>query len=544
MCLLVLGVLVVCWLTQPASMGQPVDAALDVGAAAITMSEPADASPQAAENEREQVAPIRVAPFRDLAPAITEHIVVRGAVFAAGPRPSRPLGGVRVSLKEDVADRECAVTETKADGSYMLEVDRPIEEPVHDGRMPTILRVWAEKEGWISWERSVQSLATPHGAYPDRAYDLYLSAPIEVTGTVIDAATGEPIAGAQILQQADFRIAFARASTDATGAFKALVADAPMAFLNVEAAGHLGVQVVWTKEQLPGSLIIRLPQPHQIPQLQGRVTGPDGAPSVDAPVTWRIESPLAEASAEEQILRQHLGYLESRSLKRESLTDRNGKFSAALLAFGKWTVMTRVGDMTASHVVEVRELRTYTCELALQARSVRVCGSVKAKSDGRVIAGAKIRIRGTMVLSRSDVVSDSAGEFQTAPMAYAPGAEFRCVVHAPPFPDKEVTAKPPENGSELRILIEFEEPCRVHGVVIDEEGQRAVGVTVRATGGGISLDSVTDERGCFEITGFKSGIGVRVAASAEGRGAAPETGVALTTPGETKDVGTLVLRKR
>lgn len=541
---LALAVPIVWLLALSEGASPPVDSSSDAVAAATAMPEPADASPQTAEGGRERIAPIRVAPFRDRDPVVTERISVRGVVFAEGTRPPRPLGGVRVCLKEDSADKEHAVTETKADGTWLLEVDRPVEEPAAWDRMPSTLRVWAEKEGWISEERSVQSLATPHGAYSDRAYKLYLSAPIDIAGTVLDAATGEPLEGAQIVQQGhDPSIAFARASTDATGAFKARVADGLMGFLNVEAVGHLGVQVAWTKATLPGNLIIRLPQPQQIPQLNGTVTGPDGAPCADAPVMLRIEPPLAEPTEEEQLLRQHLAYQESRSLKRECLTDRQGKFSAVLPAFGKWAVVSRVGEMTASTVIEVREVRSYTTELALQSRSVRVHGSVKAKSDGRAISGAKITIRGNMVLSSSNLVSDSAGEFRTAPMVYAPGAEFRCVVHAPPYPDKEVTVKPPQDGGELRVLIELDEPCGVRGIVIDGEGQRAAGVTVRATGGGISAEGVTDERGCFVIARFPSGIGVRVAASAEGRGASPEKGMALNLPGEIKDVGTLVLRK-
>ncbi len=547
LCILVVAGLTVCWLFLTETASTPVDSDVEAGAGPVIREDPtAPTSAPFTAADVDRAAPILVAPFRDPNPARTERMTVRGFVFAEGTYPLRPLSGVSVLLKEDSADKACAEGESKADGSFVLEVDWPVDEPVQPDRPFTILRLRAEKEGLVAWHRSSVRLPTHIGSYPDRTYDLFLCSPMVLAGSVVDALTGAPIAGARVAQQGmDPSLSFARSTTDDSGRFEACVADEPAGSLNVDAAGHSGVHVAWAKVTAAEPLVIRLPQPHQIPQVHGRVVGPNGSPHSGVRVGWRFKPPLTDPPAEaERLMRQHLGYLESVHAKRECVTDSNGRFFAALPAFGKWTVMTRVGDMTASRVIDVRDARTYSCELTLEVRALTVRGTVRAKSDQRPIAGAKISIRGSMVMSTADVVSDSKGEFHTAPMVYAPGAEFRAVVHAPQFPAKELTFKPPEGGTEVDIPIELDAPCCMRGIVIDDLGKRVAGATVQASGGGITAEGVTDEAGRFEIGHFQSGIGVRVAASLAGHGSSVEQGVALTSPGEVKDLGTLVLRKR
>ena len=489
---------------------------------------------------KEPIARISAVAYREAQAPRTEHLTLRGTVFADGAFPFRPVGGARVSLNADASDKECASVEASSDGSYLMET----ECPVGDSLMTLRLRV--EKEGWVAWERSVQRLPTHPAFYPERVYDLFLYPPLVVTGSVVDASTGSPIAGAVISQQGrDPMLAFARSTTGSSGVFEARVADQQQGYLDVEAADHLSVRFGWTKTELAQAIVIRLPQQNQIPQMKGRVLGPDGAPCPDAFVVLRYQPSNNPPADAEKLARQHLAYLGSRSLKREFFTDRHGEFSAALPGFGKWTIIARKGDMTASREIEVLEQHTYACDLRLETCLFTVQGTVSAKLDRRPIAGAKVRIHGSGSSSGRTFLSNAQGAFQTISFTYIPGEVFTCKTHAPPFPVKEFTFKAPERGGELRLSVELDEPCRVRGLVVDELGSPLRNVRVRAVAKDTTAEVVADEGGRFEFAELPSDIIVSVVAGVDDAHiSSVERRVIFSSPGEVKDVGTFVVRKR
>lgn len=167
-----LAALAVYLLAQPEAASVPVASNLELWSGGAIEEDPTSPPPTVTGNEQD--APIRVAPFRDPEPLQTKHLTVRGTVSEDGvifPK-KKCIGGARVYLKEDSADKACAVGETKPDGSYLLETDWPT------GQALVVLRVWAEKDGWVAWQRSAVTLPTHIAAYPERTYDLYLCSPL------------------------------------------------------------------------------------------------------------------------------------------------------------------------------------------------------------------------------------------------------------------------------------------------------------------------------------------------------------------------------
>ncbi|MCI0588372.1 MAG: carboxypeptidase-like regulatory domain-containing protein [Planctomycetes bacterium] len=149
--------------------------------------------------------------------------------------------------------------------------------------------------------------------------------------------------------------------------------------------------------------------------------------------------------------------------------------------------------------------------------------------------------------------TDAAGTIRLGPV---PREAYRFSCRAEEFaPARSTDVSPAPDQPEVSITVELDEECRLRGIAVDEEGNPLAGTRALVRGGASYLGEGGrgDDKGSFEISGLPAGVDLEFSTNAF-RYPGPDlprmeyrsdpVQIRFSTPGEARDLGRVVLRRK
>ncbi len=473
----------------------------------------------------------------------------RGSVLERG---GNPVARAHVRLVALETGKELGSTESGAGGTFHLSAEAGESSP------PLTLRIEASKDGLLSWpgRRTDRVSALP---FEISDVMLLLDRPREIQGRVVEVFGDRTIPGARVFARSDdfvlgeeeprrieAQIFVAMAGPD--GTFGGPIPDHLAGVdLLVEAEGHLPVLAYWHHEvqKSRDDLTVRLPRPEELPRLKGRVVDAEGRPVpsaavlIDGPRSVPYVNPVLGAAA-----KAYWDYRESRSREsNKAVTDAEGRYYHQLCSPGVWSVATMHAGFLEAREIEIPEAAEVECDLCLATRPVVFAGTVRSRTTGLPVAGARVEVvyAGSKWYQPTTFVTDADGGFRYGP---APRQTAGFEVTAPRHAWAEVARRPEPHEEESLVVIELEPECRLRGRAVDDRGEAIPGAHVTAYCPPVQVlaRARSGQDGSFDVGGLPAARRFTLAVESGLRRRSME--VVLESAGEVRDLGAIALREK
>ncbi len=502
-------------------------------------------------------------------PDATGSVVLRGTIAIWGETKPFPVMRVRA---RDVGTGEALLEgDSSPDGTYVLSREFPVS------RAPFEAIVEAEGEGLIPAVGSRSGIEVKAIPFDRDVLPLALFRPTEVSGRVAELFSGNPIVGARVSQvwREDWLRfgpkvregaipSLLRTTTDPWGSFRALVpAVLRRGNLVVEREGYVPRLLSWETGPPASTIEILLARSEHLPRIVGKVLDGSSRPVPGARVRadWMggkgiLVGPLLEA------LEGYALYCSDTRMERTwtATADGDGRFAFHPHRLGAWRLLARgesAGVATAT--VEVLDAGEVECELRVGADAVTFLVTVRARRGERPVGGAEVfaspakdppgRAR---EFQFSILRTDGSGRVRLGPV---PREAYRFSCRAKGFAPGSVDVSPSPDETETCFTVELDEECRLRGTAVDEEGSPLAGAAVfgQAAGNYLGEPSRADGTGVFEVGALPADVEIEFGATAF-RYPGPDLPrieyrsdpirIRFSTPGEARDLGRVILRRK